>query len=118
MISPDEFFKVIDNIKNQINTLTNEMYRIREQLRNLETSVNQMSQQLNNSRETTPTIESNVKWLMVQLNELSNEVGILDGTLKNFLQWKATKEGQLTVWLWLANSFGIGSIILHFLDKR
>lgn len=118
MISPDEFFKIIDNIKSQINTLANEMYRIREQLRNVETTVNQMSQQLNNSRETTPTIESNLKWLMVQLNELSSEVEILDATSKNFLQWKAAKEGQLTVWFWLANSFGISSIILHFLDKR
>lgn len=118
MISPDEFFKVIDNLKSQINTLTNEIYRIREQLKNLETSVNQTSQQLNNSRETTPTIESNLKWLMVQLNELSNKVEILDGALKNFLQWKATKEGQLTVWFWLANSFGIGSMLLHFIDKK
>lgn len=118
MISPDEFFKIIDNIKSQINTLTNETYRIREQSRNLETILNQVVQQTNNSRETTPTIESNVRWLTVQVNELANRIEVLDANLKNFLHWKATKEGQLAVMLWLTNSLGIGSIVLHFLDKK
>ena len=117
MISPDEFFKIIDNLKSQINTLTNEIYRIREQLKNLESNVGQMAQQLNNSRETTPTIESNIKWLNIQLNEVSNKLEIMEGTIKSLLTWKAAREGQLMVWIWLANSLGVGSIILHFVHK-
>lgn len=116
-MQPEEFFSVIDNIKNQINTLHNEIYRIREQIKNLESIVSQVSNRLENSREQTPTIESNIKWMNIKMDEFDSEFKDIDKALKNILHWKATREGQLTVWVWLANGLGVGSILLHLLDK-
>lgn len=116
-MQPEEFFLIVDNIKNQINTLSNEIYRIREQVKNLDLIFNQMSNRLENSRDQTPTIESNIKWINIKLNEVDDELKDMDRIIKGILNWKATREGQLTVWIWLANGLGLGSIALHFFDK-
>jgi chromosome segregation ATPase len=117
MVSPGDILKAIDSIKNQINTLSNEVGRVRERSEILGIALEKVTARVEDSRETAPTIEASIKWLNIQVDSLAKELKEIEFLVERLLTWKEKRDGQLKIGVWLANGIGASSILLHFLDK-